>query len=137
MSDRADIHSGLPDVANSDGFEYGKYVRWRTLNWGLTVISEALAAPLAPPSILVARRGLNGGWSWDPPRAPHRGAGLIGGLDSRANAGRALLLANPPQTAHRSYPTGPERRTFWATPGVRRWRTLHHELADASVSFRP
>jgi hypothetical protein len=85
-----------------------------------SVISEALAAPLAPPSILGARRGLNGGWSWDPPRAPHRGAGLVGGLDSSANAGRALLLANPPQTAHRSFPTGPKRRTFWATPGVRR-----------------
>lgn len=39
--------------------------------------------------------------------------------------------------AHRSYPTGPNGRTFWATPGVRRWRTLHQELADASASCRP
>ena len=39
--------------------------------------------------------------------------------------------------AHRSYPTGPNRRTFWATPAVRRQQTLHHELADTAVSFSP
>ena len=91
----------------------------------------------APPSILVARRGLNGGWSWDPATGPAQRAGLVGGLDSSANAGRALLLANPPQTAHRSYPRGPKRRTFWATRGVGRLRTSPPRAGRRRDEFWP